>query len=454
MSESVEVYPSAPEIERAILGAMMLDKKAITEAVSVLGDMPDAFYKPSHMLIFKAITSMHENNLPVDQMTVADILRDRNQLDEVGGEASVASLTRETRSTANVRYHCEIIKEKAFLRMLISEMGSARNACFENTNPQQVVSSVQSVIERIHDSGKQYIRWYEDMIPEAYQRLKQWNESGAESFGIISGFPKLDTTTGGWVPGRLIIVAGKTSSGKTAFAMTCAHNAADRGKSVLYFSTEMSHEDMSIRAQSMGINSEINPVTVKNFAAGDWNNLNSTSDRLSKLPIGIVSYPGIPIMMLGNIIEQYVRTKKIELVVVDYMQQVSGSNHESRQLEVASVSRKLKYFAGKYHVPIVALSQFSRKADESDEAEPQLSWLRESGSLEQDGDQIILLWNPTDTSKTNIISKARFSTEFTVDSFRVALLKKNRFGKLKKVFVKIKEGAAFEPLDYKTEEKA
>ncbi len=387
--------PQALDIERTVLGAMFFEREAIGIAVEELGKVEDAFYKPAHAIMFRAITDLYDENFPVDQLTVTERLRQRGVLEQVGGENALASLAAEVTSAANVSYHCRILKEKAFLRKLIAVSTSVRNLCFNDTaNPADILNTFEENIFRLSEmrSTKGYAV-LGDTVHHAYAEIIRRSETKEGLTGVDTGFDRLNHLTAGWQPSDLIILAGRPSMGKTAFALDLCKNAAAKGVPVAIFSLEMSSVQLVMRMLYNEGRFDGSSLNIKSQRAEDWTRLSDACSRLQSYPMYIDDTPGLSIMELSAKAKRLKNERDIQLLVVDYLQLMQGSSRESRQQEISSISRGLKILAKELNIPVIALSQLSRSLEQrAGDHKPMLSDLRESGAIEQDADIVMFIY--------------------------------------------------------------
>ena len=396
MLESIDyVPPQAPDIERAILGAMLLEKEAVGIAIEMLSREQDCFYKPVHSIIFRAITDLYDDNSPVDQLTVTERLKERGQLDTVGGEATIASLASETASAANIRYHCQILREKAMLRKIIAIATSIRNQCFEESaNPPEILNNLEENIMNLSDlRGSRDFKLLSEAVYDAHDEIIRRSETKDGVTGVKSGFKRLDTLTSGWQNSDFIIIAGRPSMGKTALALELAKNAASVNVPVGLFSLEMSSLQLVMRMLFNEGRFDGSSLYKRKPEKGDWTRLADACARLSKYPIYIDDTPGLSCIELSAKAKRLKREKNIGLIIVDYLQLMQGINRESRQQEISSISRSFKTLSKELNVPVIALSQLSRAVEQrGGDHRPVLSDLRESGAIEQDADVVMFIY--------------------------------------------------------------
>ncbi|MHB9030037.1 MAG: replicative DNA helicase [Candidatus Latescibacterota bacterium] len=387
--------PQAPDIERAVLGAMLFEREAIGIAIEEIGKIEDCFYKPAHSIVFRVITDLYDENFPVDQLTITERLRQRGALDQVGGEAAVASLAGEITSAANIAYHCRILKEKAFLRKIIALTTSTRSLCYtDGADPASVLSTLEENIFRLSDmrATKGYAA-ISDTVHHAYAEIIRRSETKEGLTGVDTGFEQLNHLTAGWQPSDLIILAGRPSMGKTAFALDLAKNAAAKGFPVAVFSLEMSTVQLVMRMLYNEGRFDGSSLNIKSQRPEDWTRLSDACSRLQTYPIYIDDTPGLSVVELAAKAKRLKNERDIKLLIVDYLQLMQGSSRESRQQEISSISRGMKILAKELEIPIIGLSQLSRALEQrGGDHKPMLSDLRESGAIEQDADIVMFIY--------------------------------------------------------------
>ncbi|MFC1538209.1 replicative DNA helicase [Candidatus Latescibacterota bacterium] len=395
MLDSVDrVPPQSPDIERAVLGAMLFENDAIGIAIESLKET-ECFYKPSHSIIYRVITDLYDENLPVDQLTVTERLKERGHLDAVGGEATIASLAIETISAANIRYHCQILREKAMLRKMISITTSIRNKCFEESadSPEILEILEESIMNLYTVRGHHDFTTLSDGVYDAHDEIVRKSEIKDGITGVKSGFIRLDKLTTGWQNADLIILAGRPSMGKTAFALEIAKYAASNQVPVGLFSLEMSTRQLVMRLLYNEGRFDGSSLHTNKPSKGDWTRLSDACARLAQYPMYIDDTPGLSCVELSAKAKRLKREKNIGLIVVDYLQLMQGTSRESRQQEISSISRALKNLAKEIDVPVICLSQLSRAVEQrAGDHRPLLSDLRESGAIEQDADVVMFIY--------------------------------------------------------------
>lgn len=387
------IPPQAPDIERAVIGAMLVDTDSIGTAIELLKE--EYFFKPVNAMVFRALTDLFDEHLPVDQLTVVERLKKRGQLDMVGGEPTISSLYNETASSANIRYHCQILREKALLRRLISVTNTFHNKCFDDTvEPISLLENLeQSIMDLSQMRLTQAYVTLEETVHHAHAEIERKAQAGDGLTGVDTGFSKLNKMTAGWQPSDLIILAGRPSMGKTALALDIAKNAAKQEVPVGIFSLEMSSLQLVMRMLYNEARFSGSQMNDNKPSAEDWTRLGDACNRLHTLPIYIDDTPGLSTLELSAKAKRLKLEKNVGLILVDYLQLMQGTSRESRQQEISSISRGLKILAKELKVPIIALSQLSRALEQrGGDHRPLLSDLRESGAIEQDADIVMFIY--------------------------------------------------------------
>jgi len=444
------VPPQAPDIERAVIGAMFFDNNAVGVAVEMFKEAEDYFYQPAHAMIFRVMTDLYDRHLPIDQLTVGEELKKRGQLEKVGGEEMLAGLIEETTSAANIRYHCHILIEKALLRKLISITGSYRNQAFDDAaDPSSILDNLEQSIMNISQmrQTRSFVE-LKDTVHKAHEEIQHKSEVGDGVTGIDTGFNKLNRLTAGWQPSDIIILAGRPSMGTTALALDMAKNAARNGVPVLFFSLEMSSMQLVMRMLYNEARFDGSSLHSKKPSQEDWTRLSDACARLYEYPIYIDDTPGLSTLELSAKAKRIKNEKDIGLIVVDYLQLMQGTNRESRQQEISSISRGLKGLAKELKVPIIALSQLSRALEQrGGDHRPLLSDLRESGAIEQDADVVMFIYRASvyDLQPEYQISDHNVSP----DSVAELIIRKQRNGPIGTILLHwTKEYTRFQEFDY------
>ncbi len=430
--------PQTIELEEAVLGAVMLEKSALVENISSL--IPHYFYKDSHQMICQSIVDLYAEGSPVDILTVTARLRKKNELEKAGGAFAVTELTESVSSGSNTAYHLTLIKEKYLLREMIS-LGSDLQQkgydnstdCFELIDHAQV--SLMNVVQGFVRKGLIPIKSSVTSVIEDMAQNMAKNERN-EMTGVTTGIQDIDSLTGGWQSGDLIILAARPAMGKTGLALTMARSAAKQNQKVLFCSLEMTHQQLTYRV----IAQEFKQMDVTKMQRGEinqdeFNSLCLKADELHNFSLTYDDDAGLNIIQLRAKANQMKAQSGIDLIVVDYLQLMSDSTKESnREQEISRISRGLKVLAKDLEVPVIALSQLSRAVETRGGGhKPKLSDLRESGAIEQDADMVIFLYRPEyygikeyETDEEIIPTKA----------FAVADIAKHRNGPTGEVYMK------------------
>ncbi len=397
ISESLgKLPPQAVDLEEAILGALMLEKNALTAVVEFL--RPDHFYKEQHKEIFTAIIDLFKASEPVDMRTVVAQLRKNAKLELVGGAYYIAELTSKVSSAANIEYHARIIIEMAIKRDLIQIASQVHQDAYEDTTDVfELLDKTEQSIFQISDSNLR--KNYDNMKSLMYRAIQELQEKKNHKdglTGIPSGFSRLDRVTSGWQKSDLVIIAARPGMGKTAFVVSALRNAAvEFNHAVAIFSLEMASLQLVNRLISAEAELESEKIKKGNLAEFEWQQLVHKTNRLSSAPIFIDDTPALSILELRAKCRRLKAEHNIQLVVIDYLQLMKGEASGNREQEIASISRALKGIAKELSVPVIALSQLSRGVEtRGGDKRPQLSDLRESGSIEQDADIVMFLYRP------------------------------------------------------------
>ena len=399
--QSGRVPPQAVDVEKSVLGAMLIEREAIPQAIEVLPS--EAFYSNKHQRIYQAILDLFERGNPVDLVTLTEELKRRDQLEDVGGSYYLTELTTQVASAANVEYHARIIAEKSLLRRMIETMTTIVGKAYDSgTDAFDLLDEAESKIFEISDSQlRKAASPMNEVVKDTLERLETIHGQDGGITGVPSGFPKLDDLTSGWQPSDLIIVAARPSMGKTAFSLACAQNAAthpERSTGVAVFSLEMGAQQLAQRMLTSEARVDAQKARTGRMQDEDWQHLARAAGKLSEANIFIDDTPGLSVLELRAKTRRLVAEHDIGLVVVDYLQlmQASSSNLRSganREQEIAHISRSLKGLAKELNIPVVALSQLNRAVENrGGDKRPQLSDLRESGSIEQDADVVAFIY--------------------------------------------------------------
>lgn len=445
------VPPQARDLEEAVLGSMMQDKEAVAEVIDIL--KPESFYVEAHQHIYEAIHDLFAKSQPVDILTVCEQLRSNGKLDEVGGAFAVSQLTMRVASTANVEYYARIVAEKYIMRELIKSSTEIIKDAYDDSS--DVFDLLDKAEKRLFGITEQNLRRSYDsmsnLVAAAIKQLEDIKNHQEGLIGVPSGFTELDMLTAGWQKSDLVILAARPSMGKTAFALNLARNAAiDYGRGVAIFSLEMSSLQLVNRliTAETGISAE--KLKRADLQPHEWVQLTSKVEKLATAPIFIDDTPGINIFELRAKCRRLKMQHDVQLILIDYLQLMSGGSSDkkggtgNREQEISLISRSLKGIAKELNVPVIALSQLSRAVEtRGGDKRPQLSDLRESGSIEQDADMVMFLYRP---EYYNLTQDEEGNSTAGVTEVMVS---KHRNGALKNVKIRFaKELARFTNYDH------
>ena len=425
MEDNTRIPPHSVEAEQSVLGSILLDKDAMISVSETL--IPEDFYKEAHRVIYECMLKLYNNQSEIDLITLADELRDQGYLDDIGGIAYITSLSTIVPTTSNIKYYINIVKEKSISRQLISAANDIINLGYDSST--KVEDVLENAEKKIFDISQE--RTTNDFQPinqvltETLSMLEKLYEEKSDVTGLTTGFRDLNKKINGLQRSDLLLIAARPAMGKTAFALNLVQNAALKGDaSVAVFSLEMSKEQLVQRMVAAQSSVELKKIKTGTLAANDWPRITDGMAVLSGAKIHIDDTPGIKISELRSKCRKLKIEKGLDLVLIDYLQLMEGEGqNESRQQEIAKISRSLKILAKELDCPVVALSQLSRAPEQRADHRPMLSDLRESGSIEQDADIVMFLYrdeyyNP-DTEKKNIgeviVAKNRHGETGTVE---------------------------------------
>lgn len=388
-----KIPPQNLEAEMAVLGSMLIDEEAISVALEILER--DSFYKEAHRRIFEAVSELFNANKAVDLLTLSEELKRSGALEEVGGASFLTALVNSVPTSANINHYVGIVKEKSILRNLINNATKIVSLCYESEgNVDSVVDNAERFIFEVSSRKQQgtYLH-LKEIIKDAIETIDILYQKKAHVTGIPTGYVDFDIKTAGLQNSDLIIVAGRPSMGKSAFALGIAEYAGVIEKApVAIFSLEMSKEQLAQRMLCSHARVDANKVRTGYLASSDWPRLTAAAGKLSEAPIFIDDTPAISVMELRAKARRLKAHQDIKLIILDYLQLMRGSSGiENRQQEISEISRSLKALARELNVPVVAISQLSRAVESRTDHRPQLSDLRESGAIEQDADLVVLI---------------------------------------------------------------
>ncbi len=442
--------PASPEVERSVLGAMLIDKNAVPKAIEIL--KPEYFYENNHKTIFEAALSLYEASEPIDTVSIYEELKRRGKIEQIGGAAFISKLSQDISSAANIDYHARVILEKWILRELISTSIEIASSAFSGREDVfDLLDEAESKIFSISQEGvKESFKSMEKAVKEALELIEAIHSNKKSVNAVPTGFFELDNILGGFQKSDLIIMAARPSMGKTALALSIARNAAiDHEKPIAIFSLEMSDIQLATRLISAEARINAHSIRTGKFRAEDGAKISRTVHKISKAPIYIDDTPSLSILEMRAKCRRLKAEKNISLVIVDYLQLMTvTSKIESREREISLISRSLKALAKELDIPVVALSQLNRAVESRSDKKPMLSDLRESGSIEQDADVVMFLYRPEVYGITQYTND-NMSTEGIAE----VLVSKQRNGPVGDVRLKfLKDYARFENLDLRYNE--
>jgi len=396
--EKGKIPPQAVDLEEAVLGAMMIDKKGIDDVIDILH--PDAFYELKHQEIYRVIYDLFQESKPIDLLTVSNALRKNAKLDLVGGDFHLIRLTQKVASSAHIEFHARIILQKYIQRRLISISSDIiENAYDETADVFDLLDNAEAKLFEVTQGNlKKSSEGASDLVKQALTKIQEISNKEGMS-GLATGFTKLDAITSGWQPSDLIIIAARPGMGKTALTLSMARNiAVTKQTPVAFFSLEMSSVQLITRLISAetGLSSE--KLRTGKLASHEWEQLNVKVGDLERAPLFIDDTPSLSIFDLRAKARRLSSQHGIKLIVVDYLQlMTAGTSNKSgnREQEISTISRNLKALAKELDIPVIALSQLSRAVEtRGGTKRPLLSDLRESGAIEQDADIVSFIYRP------------------------------------------------------------
>jgi len=391
---SHKLPPQHIEAEQSILGGILIENEAINRVTEILD--ADDFYRDAHRKIFNALINLSERDEPADLITLTNELQKLDQLDAIGGASYVASLIDSVPTAANIQYYARIVKEKALLRNLIQRSTEIITQSYEDRG--DVEGFLDEAERSIFEISEKRVRpsFYpiREIVKESFATIEKLFKKKEAVTGVPSGFKELDRMTAGFQPSDLIIIAGRPSMGKTAFCLDVAEYAAIVNKiPVAIFSLEMSKEQLVIRMLCSQAHVEGTRLRTGYLNESDWPKLTIAAGSLSESPIYIDDTAALSVLELRAKARRLKSDHGLGMVIIDYLQLMKGrARVESRQQEISEISRSLKALAKELNIPVIAVSQLSRKTEERTGNRPQLSDLRESGAIEQDADLILFIY--------------------------------------------------------------
>jgi len=413
-SEHGKIPPQAIDLEEAVLGALMLERDALTSVIELL--KPEIFYKDAHQVIFKAIRNLFAKTQPIDILTVTNELKLMGELDAVGGPFFITQLTNRIVSSANIEFHSRILIQKYIQRELIRVSTETIRDSFEDTTDVfTLLDRAESNLFSISESslGRNFSTM-QALVADAIKQIEAARTHDGTFSGVPSGFTELDRFTAGWQKSDLIVIAARPGMGKTAFVLSMARNIAVKFKKpIAFFSLEMSSIQLVTRLISAESQLPADKLKKGNLEAYEWEQLNAKIGTLIGSPMYIDDSPSLNIFDFRAKCRRLKQQFDIQLVVIDYIQLMSGTGEKgNREQEISNISRSLKSLAKELDIPVIAISQLNRSVEtRSTNKKPVLSDLRESGAIEQDADMVIFIYRPeyyniTDDEKGSTIGMA------------------------------------------------
>jgi replicative DNA helicase len=416
-----KVQPQAREVEDAVLGAIMLEKSVIDTILPIL--TKESFYSEANQMVYAAMQRLAQRSQPIDVLTVVEQLRANDELEKVGGAHYVTGLTNKVVSTANIHAHARIVLQKFLQRRLIQVCGQMINDAYEDS--EDVFDLLDRAEENICAIGRDNIQGdtlsIDQVLVKVIGQIEDHRKQDSSVTGIATGFPSLNRVTRGWQNGDLIYIGARPSVGKTAVALKIANTAAKEGIPVAIKSLEMKAVRLILRMLSAESGIILHKIQTGRLDDEEMKQLYKTGIQpLSGRKIFFDDHPTRSLIDFKSWVRRLVKKYGVRLVVVDYLQLMRGGNEkQNREQEIAAISRELKVLAMEVNIPIVALSQLSREVEKRKEKRPMLSDLRESGSIEQDADVVLFIWDPEEDNEPGkrklTVAKQRDGMLLTID---------------------------------------
>jgi replicative DNA helicase len=389
-----KIPPQSIEAEESLLSGILIDNNTLLDVIDIIS--PEDFYRSAHQKIFSGIVELFSKNEPVDLVTLTNALKERGNLEEIGGATYLATLVDTVPLAVNAKHYAKIVHDKATLRRLIERANDIAKECFEDRgNVDEIIDFAESSIFEISkNKHKQSFYRISEIIDGNIETLEERQGNKALVTGVPTGFTRLDNLISGLQKSELIILAARPSMGKTALALNIARNAAvDANVPIAMFSLEMSKEQLSMRLLCSEARIDSSRLRGGFFSMEDWRKLTDAAGVLSDTSIFIDDTPDISAMEIRAKARRLKMEKDIGLVIIDYLQLMKGRmSAERRDLEISEMSRSLKALAKELDVPVMALSQLNRMLEQRNDKQPRLSDLRESGALEQDADVVAFIY--------------------------------------------------------------
>ena len=433
----VRSLPQSIEAEQSVIGSMIIDKNAVLQVIEKLKE--DDFYRDGHKIIYKTIVEMTKNDMAVDLLTLLEHLKSAETLEKAGGVTYVTEVSSSVLTTANLSSYIKIVEQKSILRKLIKASTSIIEDSYnKQSDVENVLESAEKHIFNISEKrSNSDFEALSDVLERGFIEIERLFNNKGDITGVGSGIKDLDAKTSGFQKGDMVLIAARPSMGKTTFALNIAEHAAlKEGKSVVIFSLEMSKEQLAYKLLCSEANVDMLKLRTGALEDKDWENIARATGPLSKAKIYIDDSAGLSSMEMRSKCRKIKMEHGIDMILIDYLQLMSGSNPDNRQQEVSEISRSIKALAKEMECPVIALSQLSRAPEQRADHRPMLSDLRESGSIEQDADIVMFLYRDEyynkDTEEKNvaecILAKQRNGPVGTVKMAFIGALSK--FGNL------------------------
>ena len=385
--------PQSLEAEQSVIGSMIIDKAAISKALEKLNE--EDFYKDGHKVIFKAIREMYSQDMAVDLVTLLEHLKSKDMLEKAGGVTYISEVSSQVITTANLDAYIKIVEDKSMLRKLIkSSTAIIEESYTKQDKVEEVLDGAQKkIFDLAEKKGSSDFEPLSNVLERGFLEIERLFNNKGSITGVGSGIRDLDAKTSGFQKGDMVLIAARPSMGKTTFALNIAEFAAlVENKSVVIFSLEMSKEQLAYKLLCSEANVDMLKLRTGNLDEDDWDRIARATGPLSKARIYIDDTAGLSVMEMRSKCRKIKMEYGIDLILIDYLQLMSGSSSENRQQEVSEISRSIKALAKEMECPVIALSQLSRAPEQRADHRPMLSDLRESGSIEQDADVVMFLY--------------------------------------------------------------
>lgn len=407
-----KIPPQNIDAEMSLIGAILIDTDAIVRVADAV-DVSD-FYDERHQRIYEAVKKLYERHRPIDILTLSNQLKDDGFLEVVGGATYLTELTNYVPTAAHVEHYADIVADKSLRRRLIKTSQDITGIGYDEAKPiREIIEEAETELFQVSQRHvKQDIESIESILATSFERLDELHKSGGKVRGVPTGFRDLDNLIAGWQKSDLVVLAARPAMGKSVLALNFAHKVATKSEMpVLYFSLEMSKDQLVDRMLAMESGVDAWNIRTGSLSNDDWERLSTAMGTLAEAPIYIDDTAGITVSDLRTKARREQHNRQLGLIIVDYLQLMSGGSRfggdGNRVQEISEISRGLKSIARELNVPVIALSQLSRSVESRSPQIPQLSDLRESGSIEQDADMVMFIYrdeyyNPENTEKPNV----------------------------------------------------